>query len=178
MFDSNEEDIVYDKILLLYILKNAETELTNSQLTQIVLDNKIMNYFYLQTLVSELLDNDLIKIFKDTNKETYMLDSEAIQMLEVFEKDIPQSLKNKIINYLRTHKEELSSDQAQIKCGYIKHSDSEFTVNLRVLEKKTSLIDINLNVPSEAQAEKICDSWKNNASTAFSEIITLLTKER
>ena len=56
-------------------------------------------------------------------------------------------------------------------------ADSEFIVNLRVIENQSSLIDLNLNVSSEKQAQQICNNWKNNASYMYAEIIDLLIKE-
>ena len=47
-----------------------------------------------------------------------------------------------------------------------KENNNEFIVNLRVIENQSNLIDLNLNVSSEKQAQQICDNWKNNASSS------------
>ena len=40
---------------------------------------------------------------------------------------------------------------------------------------QSNLIDLNLNVSSEKQANHICNNWKKNASHMHAEVINLLT---
>ena len=73
MFENSSEEIVYHKLLILHILKKAEMPLTNSQITQVVLDTEMMNYFSLQSLLSELTDSKLIATYKESGREYYTL---------------------------------------------------------------------------------------------------------
>ena len=47
------------KLIILYMLQNSEGDLTNSQITDFILDRKYTNYFQLQQAVSELVEADL-----------------------------------------------------------------------------------------------------------------------
>ena len=82
----------------------------------------------------------------------------------------------KIDEYIKNNKESLLAD-TQVKSSFVKQSENEFIVNLRVIENQSNLIDLNLNVSSEKQAQQICNNWKNNASYMYAEIIDLLIKE-
>ena len=42
------------KLIILYMLQNSDGDLTNSQITDFILDRKYTNYFQLQQAVSEL----------------------------------------------------------------------------------------------------------------------------
>ena len=45
MFENSTEELAYHKLLILYILDKINMDLTNSQMTQVVLETDIMNYF-------------------------------------------------------------------------------------------------------------------------------------
>ena len=47
------------KLIILYMLQNSDGDLTNSQITDFILDRKYTNYFQLQQAVSELVEADL-----------------------------------------------------------------------------------------------------------------------
>ena len=53
MYDSTLE-LAENKLLLLYIIKSIKYPISNTQLTDIVLENSFINYFMLQQYVSEL----------------------------------------------------------------------------------------------------------------------------
>ena len=44
------------KLIILYMLQNSDGDLTNSQITDFILDRKYTNYFQLQQAVSELVE--------------------------------------------------------------------------------------------------------------------------
>ena len=60
MFE-NSSELAESKLLLLYILKNLKTPISNTQLTEIVLENNLINYFTLQQYISELDSSEFIK---------------------------------------------------------------------------------------------------------------------
>ena len=81
---------------------------------------------------------------------------------------------NKVDHYIKLNKESLLAE-TQVKSSFVKQSENEFIVNLRVIENQSNLIDLNLNVSSEKQANHICNNWKKNASHMCAEVINLLT---
>ena len=46
------------KLIILYMLSHSDTELTNSQLSEFILDRDYTNYFHLQQAISELVEAD------------------------------------------------------------------------------------------------------------------------
>ncbi len=46
MFENSSEELAYHKLLILYILEKIKMDLTNSQITQVVLETEMMNYFH------------------------------------------------------------------------------------------------------------------------------------
>lgn len=49
------------KLMLLYLLNKVDFEMTNTQLTEFILEKKYTNYFQIQTALSELVEEDLCR---------------------------------------------------------------------------------------------------------------------
>ena len=157
-------------------LEKIKMDLTNSQITQVVLETEMMNYFSLQQLLSQLMESKFLTTYKDSDREYYALTQRGVESLEYFFNRIPTSVTEKIDKYIDSNKENLLAD-TQVKSSFVKQSDNEFIVNLRVIENQSNLIDLNLNVSSEKQAKLICNNWKNNASYMYAEVIDLLIRD-
>ena len=175
MFENSSEELAYHKLLILYILDKINMDLTNSQITQVVLETEMMNYFSLQQLLSQLMESKFLITYKDSDREYYSLTQKGIETLEYFLSRIPENATKKVDEYILSNKESLLAD-TQVKSSFVKQSDNEFIVNLRVIENQCNLIDLNLNVSSERQAQLICNNWKNNASDMYAEVIDLLIR--
>ena len=167
MFENSSEELASHKLLILYILDKINMDLTNSQITQVVLETEMMNYFSLQQFLSQLMESKFLTTYKESDREYYSLTQKGLEILEYFLSRIPEDLTKKIDEYVALNKQSLLSD-TEVKSSFIQQNNNEFIVNL---------IDLNLNVSSEKQAQQICNNWKNNASYMYAEIIDLLIKE-
>ena len=176
MFENSSEELASHKLLILYILDKINMDLTNSQITQVVLETEMMNYFSLQQFLSQLMESKFLTTYKESDREYYALTQKGFEILEYFLTRIPEDVTNKIDDYITVNKQSLLSD-TEVKSSFIQQNDNEFIVNLRVIENQSNLIDLNLNVSSEKQAQQICNNWKKNASYMYAEIIDLLIKE-
>ena len=162
MFENSSEELASHKLLILYILDKINMDLTNSQITQVVLETEMMNYFSLQQFLSQLMESKFLTTYKESDREYYSLTQKGLEILEYFLSRIPEDLTKKIDEYVALNKQSLLSD-TEVKSSFI--------------ENQSNLIDLNLNVSSEKQAQQICNNWKNNASYMYAEIIDLLIKE-
>jgi DNA-binding PadR family transcriptional regulator len=151
-----------------------EMDLTNSQITQVVLETEMLNYFSLQQNLSQLMESKFVKIYKKNEREYYALTQKGLETLECFFIRIPQTVIDKVDSYLENKGSELLN-KTQITSDFVKQSENEYLVNLRVIENQSDLIDLNLNVSSEKQAEQICYNWENNASRMYADIIDMLS---
>ncbi|KXZ40296.1 protein of unknown function [Alkalithermobacter thermoalcaliphilus JW-YL-7 = DSM 7308] len=176
MFLRSSEELAVNKLLILYILDKMEIPLTNSQITQVIMENEFVDYFSLQQFISELVQSNFIKILNEEGKDYYSLTEKSIEALEYFISRIPEDMKEKIDKYVLENKENILKE-TQIKSNFYKKGPDEFVVNLKVIEKHIELINIDLNVPSNKQAKLICDNWKKNAPDIYGEIIQLLIKK-
>ena len=61
MYEESSLELAENKLLLLYILKTLRQPISNTQLTEIVLENSFINYFTLQQYVNELEEAQFIE---------------------------------------------------------------------------------------------------------------------
>lgn len=177
MFEKSPEKLASNKLLILYIIDKISVDLTNSQITQVVLETDIMNYFVLQQFLSELLEAKFLTTYKESKKEYYCITQKGFEILESLIDKIPQDTGSKINKYIQKNKSKILS-KTEIKASFKKQNEYEFIVNLRVDENRTNLINLSLNVSSEKQAKLICDNWRKNASYMYAEIIDSLIAEK
>ncbi|TQY42062.1 DUF4364 family protein, partial [Clostridioides difficile] len=110
MFENSSEELAYHKLLILYILEKIKMDLTNSQITQVVLETEMMNYFSLQQLLSQLMESKFLTTYKDSDREYYALTQRGVESLEYFFNRIPTSVTEKIDKYIDSNKENLLAD--------------------------------------------------------------------
>ena len=138
MFQNSSEQLASNKLLILYIMNKMNVDLTNSQITQIVLETEVMNYFSFQQFLSELIESKFLNIYKEDDREYYRLTQRGLEMLEYF---LPKVNDNslKINDYIKKHKERILSE-TEVKATFKKENEREFIVNLRVIENNSDLI--------------------------------------
>ena len=176
MFYENMKDLAEHKLILLYILDKIDIPMNNSEITQFVLENNYMNYFLIQQYLSELIESKFIKIIIVNGKECYRVSKLGKDTLNYFINRIPNSLKKKIDNKYKKRKEDLIKE-SQITATYFKKDESQYIVNLKVIENNITLFNLSLNVVSNKQAKKICENWKRKPDFIYERIIDLLINE-
>lgn len=177
MFDKSSEELASNKLLILYIIDKIDVDLTNSQITQVILETEIMNYFLLQQFLSDLVESKFLNTYKESKKEYYCITQKGFEILESLIDKIPQDIGSNINTYIKKNKQKILSN-TEIKSSFKKQNDYEFIVNLRVIENRRDLINLSLNVSSEKQAKLICNNWRKNASYMYAEIIQSLIQEK
>ncbi|SHJ10822.1 DUF4364 family protein [Lutispora thermophila] len=171
--NNNSNDIALIKLIVLLILREIDMPVTSSQLTDIVLENNLANYFDLQQSLVELEESNLIMKFG--NREMYKATDMGIKTLELFKSHIDSKIKSTIQNYVLMNKEKIRLE-TQVRSKIIKKSNTEYIVNLKVVEKDIELINLSLNVVSSKQAKIICSNWEKKYYQVYDQIMNLLIK--
>lgn len=172
MFE-NTAELAENKLLLLYILKELNRPVTNSQLTEIVLENNFINYFTLQQYISELDSSEFIKYEDVSEKKLIHLTTKGENVLSFFKDRISSSKIAIITNYIN-EKIELIKKELTIHSDYTVDGNDNFIVELKAIEDKTTLIDLKVTVPTKKQATSLCGKWQENPSEIYTNIINLL----
>ncbi|MTI65127.1 MAG: DUF4364 family protein [Firmicutes bacterium] len=176
MFIENSDELAQHKLILLYLIDKVEFPITNSDLTHFILENNQMNYFLVQQYLSELVASGFIKITTRDGNEYYNLTKLGKETLNYFINKIPSKVKSKIDEKYEKRKEEKVKEK-QIVGNFFKKNESEYIVNLKVIENEITLINLSLNVVSSKQAKIICKNWKENPEFIYKKIFDYLINE-
>lgn len=171
--NTNSSEIALNKLIILLIFKEIEIPLTVAQITDIVLQNNLINYFDLQQCLQELEETNMIVRLE--NKQTFTITEMGIKTISVFINRIPGDTYELVKKYAFQNKDIIRLE-TQVFANYIKKSETEYIVTLKVIEKDITLIEINLNVVSANQAKLICKKWKESYYQVYDQIVNILIK--
>ena len=71
MFIENTEELAQNKLLLLYIIDKSSVQLSNQDITELILEKNYMNYFLIQQYLSELVRTSFIEVVESDSKKVY-----------------------------------------------------------------------------------------------------------
>ncbi len=164
------------KLIILYILDHSEFPLTNSQLCEFLLDKGYTTYFTIQAAISDLLDAQFISVTQKNNSSYYRLTPMGEETLEAFDSSISDGIKNDVRDFLE-EKHQALRQANEVTATYVPKKNQEFDVELSLKDKKDVLMNLRLTVPTEIQAEHICDHWQKKSNEIYDYLMTaLLTK--
>ena len=130
------------KLIVLYMLQNTENTLTNSQISEFILDREYTNYFHLQQAISELVEAELITMDTRSNVSHYRITEDGIKTLSFFQKDLSPEIKQ-----------------------------GTYSVRCQLIEKGNSLIDLNIAAPNLEAAQSICKKWSTHYQEIYGKIM-------
>ena len=173
-FDS--ENILENKLIILYALDQFKVPVNKEQISQIVLENVQISYFDLQFLINSLLDDDFLYKMNDNKIDYFSISEKGRETLSLFSDRIPTYIKEILDIFIRQNKDKVLR-QVKNLASYKLSGDGEFEVTLNLMENDVSLISISLNVPSKTQAKYICSNWQSKGQNIYTDIINTLIKE-
>lgn len=176
MFTEDSNELVQHKLLILYILKKVDIPMTNTEITQFILENNYMNYFLVQQFLGELVNSKFVEFSTKDGNEYYHLSNAGKDTLTFFSDRISADFKEEIDSTYKEKKDEMIKG-TQVIGNYYKKNDSEYVVNLRAIEKDIVLLNLSLSVVSSKQAKLICGNWKDNPEIIYKNIFDLLITE-
>ena len=177
MLMENTEDLAQNKLVLLYIIEMSPSPFTKEQLSEFVLERNYMNYFLIQQYVGELLNSNFIKLEEKDNKQVYIILKSGKVALHYFEDRISDSVKEDVKEQFGQKEKEVLM-QTQILCDYYEKENTQYVVNIKLVENDDTLFSLYLDVVTKKQAELICDKWKNNTEHIYQSIIKLFIDEK
>lgn len=176
MHEESSLELAENKLLVLYILKILKQPITNTQLTEIILENSFINYFTLQQYISELMDSKFIQYIEVSDKNLVSLTEKGENVLTLFQDRISEAKLNSINEYIKS-RIELIKKELTIHSDYTLAKNNSFLVHIKALEDEVPLIELKLSVPTKKQATYICNKWQENPSEIYNQIISLLINE-
>lgn len=160
------EPMTLYKLMNLYMLKQVNFPLTNSQLSDFFLAHEYTTYFTLQQALNELLEAGLIRMESNRNTSRYEITREGEETLSFFGKNISPAIIEDMERYLKENRFRMR-DEVGIVADYYKSTSQDYIVHCEVREGKTALINLDLSVPDREQAEAMCGNWERKSQEIY-----------
>lgn len=155
------------------MLDRVDFPLSNSQISDFMLNKEYTTYFKLQQSLSELIDAGFIQEEPIRNRTLYSLTEEGASTIELFRKNISHAIRQDVNDYLREKQYELKSETA-VKANYYRNTNQEYSVRCQVMENTLPLIDLTITVPSEEEAKTAASNWQKKNQEIYAQIMAQL----
>ena len=154
------------KLIVLYMVSHSEKEVSNSQITDFILERGYTSYFHLQQAISELMESRLLEKRTISNTSYYSLTEEGKAVLSALEAELSSEIRKDILDYLRVLgcKE---PERILTPADCYETPQGNYAVRCQLVEKNTTLIDLNLIAPSQEAARSICRSWPKKSQNIY-----------
>ena len=161
------------RVMILYMLNQVEYPLTNTQITNFILEKEYTSYLTLQQVINELAQAGLITAKTLVNRTHLQITEEGRNTLSYFENRISDAIKTDIGEYLKKNELEMRNESS-IQSNYYKAVNGEFETELTAVDKDVNLVTIRLTVPTEELAISICENWQKNNREIYQYLTTAL----
>lgn len=158
------------KLIILYMLSRVDFPLTNSQLSEFILEQGYTNYFKLQQALAELCVEGFIREESTHSRTFYHITNEGEETLNFFRNDISSAIKADIDAFFLNRQYELK-DEVSVRADFYPVSGKEYAVNCQVCEQGTPLIDLTVTVPTESEAIAAADNWRQKSQKIYALIM-------
>lgn len=170
MNNSEILELAHHKLIILYIIKGANHFLTDEELSRFILEQDLINYFYLNQYIKEMLEQNLID--KDENNQ-FFLTKYGDMTLDMFINKLPEELLSQIVETLKEFKKKKITEQS-IVAEYSKDNFGKYICTLAIKEYFQDIISLKIEAPDEELAKTICKNFKERPEDYYLKITNLL----
>lgn len=161
------------KLIVLKMLDQVDSVLTNSQISEFILEKEYTNYFTLQQVLSEMVETGLVTKSSSHNSSHYRITESGKNTLSFFGDKVSDAICQDIDAYLQTHQMEIRNTLSTT-ADYFPGNNDDYLVRCQVREQNSTLIDLTLSVPSKKQAVSMCNHWKEKSQEIYAYVMKSL----
>ncbi len=169
------EALTQYKLIILYMLDKVDFPLTNTQISNFILEKGYTSYFTLQQAINELILAELIITEPTHNNTCYHITPAGRETLSYFPDKISDAIKKDIIAYFEKNRMELKNE-VLILADYYRTTAREYVARCQIKDRETPLLDLNIRVNTKAQAEAVCSNWRRQNEDVYEYLMDLLMK--
>ena len=160
------EAIAQNKLLILYLLKSINIQLSELQILRIVSENSWLNYFDLKECMFELIEGRLVEQRETPHGTFYAITELGQTTVFYLEKELPDSQRKAIDAYCDANRDALRLE-TELSADYIKIDEGEYRVMLKILENQQPVFELSLITWSKNSAEAFIRKWKDVAPAIY-----------
>jgi len=168
------ESLMLYKLIILYILDRMDFPITNTELTRFIVEKEYCDYITINQTLADLIEDEYVEMERSHNSYLYRITPSGKETLSFFYTRISVAIRDDIDAYL-SEKEYQLREMVATSADYYEAKKNEFVVELRVTERDSELVHINLLVTSATEADAICNRWKECSADVYGYLISTLT---
>ena len=161
------------KLMILFMLNKVSYPLTNNQIVDFLLDKNYTDYFRAQEAIKDLVDDGQIKKESHVRSTLYELTDEGKSALVSLEGMLDAGIKQEITTHLREHAFDLRSESG-VRVDYTQTPNNEYHISCRIIEDNETIFELNMNVISKEDAEKILKDFRKKSQPVYMTVMKML----
>ena len=169
-------DITEAKLLILYILKYCGAAIPRRALDDIVKTDELIEHFTYSNALAELIESG--HVVKATDREAFTFSSNGEEAINLFQKRIPFSIRERAIKESTIVLSRLSEGE-RIFSEYEKNDDDSYSAVMKIISdfsgKPEPLFELRLKLPNQMQSEIITSNFRKNPIGIFKEFLKLVS---
>lgn len=158
------------KLIILKMLDQADAPLTGAQITDFILEKEYTNYFTLQQVLSEMEETGLVLVSSNRNSTIYRIADSGRHTLTYFGDKVSETICAEITTFLEEHQIEIRNALSNV-ADYFPSNDGGYMVRCQVREHNSTLIELNLSVPTKKEADSVCQNWQSKSQSLYAYIM-------
>ncbi|MBQ8600522.1 MAG: DUF4364 family protein [Clostridia bacterium] len=163
------------KALILYLLKEANCVLKDSQLTDVLMADGLVEYFDYAQAAEQLLMDGMMDIASLEEMSSYRITKKGLEVELEYERRLPHNVKSTTLAALKANLRQKQEDD-QIFTE-IEPSESGFSVTCTIREGGETMLSYQLLVPDRKDAYYVAERFKENSAGYYQKIMEIVLDE-
>lgn len=164
------ETLTLYKLIILKMLELSDSPLSNSRISDFILEKGYTNYFSLQQALSEMAQTGHVTSLTKANSTLYKITENGKNTLDYLGSKLTGAICKDIQDYIKENKLEIQNELSTT-ADYYPGSGSDYLVRCQVREQESVLIDLTLSVPSQKEAASICANWQRKSQEVYAYVM-------
>lgn len=159
--------VANDKLLILYIIKKSNCKLSFEQLSSLILENELMDYFTFVEYFNELKNS---KFFNLDDGRILILSDFSIQILELLEDNIDIILKEKVDNVFSPQAMDIENPEFEL----IPLNKDKTIVKLAIKGSLDENFSMTFTLDNDKDFERLRENWLNKNKSFYHELLKVI----
>lgn len=172
--NATNQELSLNKLIILYMLHTVQVPLTNTKISEFIINHGYTNYFSLQEYLNQMVDTKLLTATSRSHNTLYTITEMGETTLEFFQNRIPDSTLEQVMHYLTDNKYEIK-ETLEITAHYIPGKDNDYLVHCMAKENDTLIMEFKITVYEKEYAKRICENWKLKNHEIYKGLLNDLT---
>lgn len=168
---SDKKDI---KIFILYLMKNIGYPLDFVSISDIVIQDGIVEFFDFADCFTELIDTGSIESDKSMGEAQYSVSEQGLTIAEELESSLLSTIREKSLTSALRHLS-FKKRGAALKTMTEELENGKYKVRCTIKENGENILDVSVIVDSDRQVEKIINNFNERPEVAFRGVLALLS---